>query len=71
VPGAFRSMDKADGPMLAPHGPTQRPIRLDFRQMDGLRRQVDIMARVWRSGGRGRSEFGWVRQPVVQIDWEH
>ena len=43
---------------------TQRPIRLDFRQMDGLRRQVDIIgARLEKIEGVDVLNL-WVRQPV-------
>ncbi len=43
---------------------TQRPIRLDFRQMDGLRRQVDIIgARLDKVDGVDVLNL-WVRQPV-------
>lgn len=43
---------------------TLRPIRLDFRQMDGLRRQVDIIgARLEKIEGVDVLNL-WVRQPV-------
>ena len=43
---------------------TLRPIRLDFRQMDGLRRQVDIIgARLEKVEGVDVLNL-WVRQPV-------
>ncbi len=43
---------------------TQRAIRLDFRQMDGLRRQVDIIAaRLDKVEGVDVLNL-WVRQPV-------
>ncbi len=43
---------------------TQRLIRLDFRQMDGLRRQVDIIgARLEKVEGVDVLNL-WVRQPV-------
>jgi hypothetical protein len=46
---------------------TQRPIRLDFRQMDGLRRQVDIIgARLEKVEGVDVLNL-WVRRPVVQL----
>ncbi len=42
----------------------KRPIRLDFRQMDGLRRQVDIVgARLDKVEGVDVLNL-WVRQPV-------
>ena len=42
----------------------QRPLRLDFRQMDGLRRQVDIIgARLEKVEGVDVLNL-WVRQPV-------
>lgn len=41
-----------------------RPIRLDFRQMDGLRRQVDIVgARLEKIEGVDVLNL-WVRQPI-------
>ncbi len=43
---------------------TQRPLRLDFKQMDGLRRQVDIIgARLDKVEGIDVLNL-WVRQPV-------
>ncbi|MBI4787443.1 MAG: hypothetical protein HY782_10400 [Chloroflexi bacterium] len=43
---------------------TQRAIRLDFRQMDGLRRQVEIIgARLDKIEGVDVLNL-WVRQPV-------
>jgi hypothetical protein len=43
---------------------TLRPIRLDFRQMDGLRRQVDIIgARLEKVDGVDVLNL-WVRQPL-------
>lgn len=43
---------------------TLRPIRLDFRQMDGLRRQVDIIgARLEKIEGVDVLNL-WVRQPL-------
>lgn len=42
----------------------QRPIRLDFRQLDGLRRQVDIIgARLERMEGVDVLHL-WVRQKI-------
>ncbi len=46
---------------------TLRPIRLDFRQMDGLRRQVDIIgARLEKVEGVDVLNL-WVRQPVREL----
>ncbi len=46
---------------------TRRPIRLDFRQMDGLRRQVDIIsARLDKVEGVDVLNL-WVRQPVRDL----
>ncbi len=46
---------------------TRRPIRLDFRQMDGLRRQVDIIgARLEKIEGVDVLNL-WVRQPVKAL----
>jgi hypothetical protein len=46
---------------------SQRPIRLDFRQMDGLRRQVDIVgARLDKVEGVDVLNL-WVRQPVRSL----
>ena len=46
---------------------TNRPIRLDFRQMDGLRRQVDIIgARLDKVDGVDVLNL-WIRQPVNRL----
>jgi hypothetical protein len=50
---------------------THRPIRLDFRQMDGLRRQVDIIgARLDKVEGVDVLNL-WVRQPVQALIGGH
>jgi hypothetical protein len=46
---------------------TNRPIRLDYRQMDGLRRQVDIIgARLDKVEGVDVL-YLWIRQPVNRL----
>jgi hypothetical protein len=46
---------------------TRRPIRLDYRQMDGLRRQVDILgARLDKVEGVDVLNL-WIRQPVSRL----
>ncbi len=46
---------------------TRRPIRLDFRQMDGLRRQVDIIgARLEKVEGVDVLNL-WTRHPVQTL----
>jgi hypothetical protein len=46
---------------------TNRPIRLDYKQMDGLRRQVDIIgAQLEKIEGVDVLNL-WVRQPVSRL----
>jgi hypothetical protein len=46
---------------------TNRPIRLDYRQMDGLRRQVDIIgAQLEKVEGVDVLHL-WIRQPVNRL----
>ena len=46
---------------------TNRPIRLDYRQMDGLRKQVDIIgARLDKVEGVDVLNL-WIRQPVNRL----
>jgi hypothetical protein len=46
---------------------TNRPIRLDYRQIDGLRRQVDIIgARLDKVEGVDVLNL-WIRQPVNRL----
>ncbi len=46
---------------------TQRPIRLDFRQMDGLRRQVDIIGARLEKVEDVDVLYLWVRQAVRSL----
>ena len=46
---------------------TNRPIRLDYRQIDGLRRQIDIIgARLDKVEGVDVLNL-WMRQPVSRL----
>jgi hypothetical protein len=46
---------------------TNRPIRLDYRQVDGLRKQVDIIgARLDKVDGVDVLNL-WIRQPVNRL----